>query len=305
MSAREKQNYEENTENKPREQVFTDMERHRMHACLPSLPDCLAHICIRVERRRAEEHSRRTLWSLSLCLFDAPCGNKPADLGMRRQCWMLSGWMCVCVGGCWLVCMCDHDEYHGGDCTNLSRPWLQSKWAHKHTPPWVALFCYSQVHSSRRECKPNHPPLPHSFFGIIKHHGESDNHDCQTTDLYPTPSLRASLRKCHFTFPSGSTLEAVHRRNLWILTQRVCWQHSLPTSRRLPLFLTPLSPLALTSSPFLLGLLHSPPPISHPFPPLTSFSSLLFPACQADFRLVASGLTYCRTIETVITTVSE
>lgn len=56
-------------------------------------------------------------------------------------------------------------------------------------------------------------------------------------------------------------------------------------------FFTRLSPLALASSPFLLGLLHSAPLLSHPFPPLTSFSSLLFPACQDDFRLVASGLT--------------
>lgn len=42
-------------------------------------------------------------------------------------------------------------------------------------------------------------------------------------------------------------------------------------------------------------------PLCHFFPPLTSFSSQLFPACQDDFRLVASGLTQCGTIETVIT----
>lgn len=53
-----------------RVQVSTDMDGWRvdrypdtacMPACLPSLPDCLAHICIRVERSRAEEHSRRSL----------------------------------------------------------------------------------------------------------------------------------------------------------------------------------------------------------------------------------------------------
>lgn len=134
-----------------------------------------------------------------------------------------------------------------------------------------------------------------SLFRIIKHQGGSDNHNCQATDLHPTPSPHAFLGKCHFTFPSGFKFQPVHRDNLWILTLRVYRQHSPPTSPRLSLFLTPLSPLQL----------HPQLSLSHPFPSLTSFSSLLFPACQDDFRLVASGLTQCGTIEAVITTVSE
>lgn len=135
-------------------------------------------------------------------------------------------WMnvCVCWGGgvvglCACVIMMNIMVVTAQICQDLDcSPNEHTNTRHHGLPYFVTVKC---IQAGGSVNPTSHPP-PHSFFGIIKHHGDTDNHDCQTTDLYPAPSLHASLRKCHFTFPSGSTLEAVHRRNLWILTQRVC-----------------------------------------------------------------------------------
>lgn len=257
-----------------------------MHACLPSLPDCLAHICIRVERSRAEEHSKRSLWSLSLCLFDAPCGNTPADLRTRRWCWVLSG----CVYGCWPVCMCDlckgNDVYRRNGHSNLSRPWLQSKWAHTHTPAWLPYFVKVKCIQARGNEKAPLSFLP--FFRIIKHHAGSDNHNCQATDLHPTPSPHDFSENVisHFRLSSNSRQCTEIICGFWLvrvlttLSAHISSSVSLPHLPYLVPFTSPPSSLALHTSP-----------LYHPFPPLISFSSLLCLVCQYDFRLVASGLT--------------
>lgn len=107
-----------------------------MHACPLACPRCLIAWHRFASELRAKlskkERSRSTLWSLSLCLFDAPCGNKPADFGTRWWwCWVLK-WTCASPRGCraphplcTCMCVCNLCEgtgvYPSDDCANLSR----------------------------------------------------------------------------------------------------------------------------------------------------------------------------------------
>lgn len=67
---------------------------------------CLMHICIRVKRRWAEAHSRKTLWSLSPGFFEVWCGSGPREdvmLGVKWICarvWSL--WRKWCKSSWWL-----------------------------------------------------------------------------------------------------------------------------------------------------------------------------------------------------------
>lgn len=73
-------------------------------ACPLACPRCLIAWHTFASELRAElskkERSRSTLWSFSLCLFDAPCGNKPADLGIQRWWCRVLKRMCASPRGC-------------------------------------------------------------------------------------------------------------------------------------------------------------------------------------------------------------
>lgn len=99
-----------------------------------------------------------------------------------------------------------------------------------------------------------------------------------------------SSQKCHFTFPSPRKFKAAHRDNLRILTLCEHRQHFPPSLFIRPPSLGPSSASATRpprppSSPLVR------PRRAHLFPSLTSSPLLLLPACQDDFKLVASGLT--------------
>lgn len=246
-------------------------------ACLPPLPDCLAHICIRAERSRAEEHSRRSLWSLSLCLFDAPRGNTPADLGTRRWCWVLSECVCVCVWG-------GNDvrsrEWH---CKSVKTLIAVQMSKHTHTcqhglPYFVKVKCIEAGGDEKA------PPRP--YFHFCRFSGLSNITPAPTTttvkqQIYIQPHHPALFSEnviSHFRLGS----------NLRQCTEIICgfWL-------RVRVLTTP--PAHVSSSVSLPIVSRPCPPVTspplHSIPPLTSFSSLLFPTCQDDFRLVASGLT--------------
>lgn len=129
---------------------------------------------------------------------------------------------------------------------------------HTHMLAWMPYFVKVKCIHARGNEKVSLSFL--LFFRIIKHHAGSDNHNCQATDLHPTPSSHAFLGKCHFTFPSGFKFEAVHRDNLWILTC-ACIDNTLCSHFLICISSSP----SLSWSPHLSCLLSCTP--HHPFPP--------------------------------------
>lgn len=177
--------------------------------------------------------------------------------------------------------MCDLCEGNGvhswNDCANLSRTWLQPKWAHTHTrtclhglPYFVKDKCIqvggneiAPLCSCRSSGLSNITAAPTATSVkqqiYIQHH---------------RPVLFSENVISHFA--PGFKFEAVHRDNLWIWTPCMYWQRSLPTSLHLSLLPTPCLPQS--APPHL-------PRLSLILCLLSPHSYLCFsPACQGWFQ---------------------
>lgn len=231
---------------------------------------CLMHICIRVKRGWAEVHSRKnSLISQPRFLWSTAWKRTRRFPGAWTWCWVLSGYVRVCD-------LCEGSGVnHHEDCAVLATAQLQSKVStnahthqhtHQHGSPYFVSVKQVYLNRLRR---------------ISKHYSGSPSLHCQATGLHPSLPPPVFLTKCHFTFPSRRKFKAAHRDNLRIMTLRMHRQH----------FLLPLS-FSLPRTSSAPAFAPAPPPSrTHLFPPLTSSSLLLLPACQDDFKLVASGLT--------------
>lgn len=217
--------------------------------------------------------------------------------GTRRWCWVLSGSggsVRVCVCKC--LCMCVMMYIAGNDCANLSRLWLQSKWAHTHTdtdahthacqhglPCFVKVKC---IQAGGNEKSPSTHPAPPLHSSGLSNIAAAPTTTTVKQQIYIQPHQPSCffLWKCHFTFRSRVKIRgSAPRLSADFDSVRVL---TAPSAH------SPTSPPVRASSPLLRPPLHSTPLISRPLPLLSPHSHLSSrPACQDDFRLVASGLT--------------
>lgn len=231
------------------------------------------HICIRVKRGWAEAHSQKnSLISQPVFLGSMAWKRARIFLGARTWCWVLSG--CARVWSLW-------------------RKWFKSSW-------WLRSYVNSsttvqslQTHThTNTRISMGHPILfKSSKYTWIGSTGLSN--------ITAAPTATAVRQQVYIPaflllFSSQNVISHFHPgRNSRQLTKIISglWLRScIDNTVHLPCLSPFLAPPQLQPL-----LLHPRPPRpssrTHLFPSLTSSSFLLLPACQDDFKLVASGPT--------------